>query len=112
MDGKNEDELREILRGKELVYVEGGNTFYLMKAIRESGFEKVIKELLPKGLIYMSVSAGAYVACPTIEMAGLQYQDKYNRYFRTLFTGHLYLCKIGYSSQTKLAIKDTNGYFH
>ena len=29
LDGKNEKELRKILQDKELVYVEGGNTFYL-----------------------------------------------------------------------------------
>ena len=80
LDGKNEDELRKILSKKELVYMEGGNTYYLMKAIRESGFEKVLKELLPKGLIYMGGSAGAYVACPTIEMAGFRHQDKYDHF--------------------------------
>lgn len=69
LDEKNEDDLRLILKDKELVYVEGGNTFCLLKSIRESGFDVVIRELLPKGLIYMGASAGSYVACPTIEMA-------------------------------------------
>ncbi len=67
LDGKKEDELRDILSKKELVYVEGGNTFYLLASIRRSGFEHVIKELLPKGLVYMGGSAGSYVACPSIE---------------------------------------------
>ena len=80
LDGKNENELRKVLQGKELVYVEGGNTFYLLKSIRESGFDKVIKELLPKGLIYMGASAGSYVACPTIEMAGIKNQDMYDHH--------------------------------
>lgn len=87
LDGKSEDELREILSKKELVYVEGGNSYYLLKSIRESGFDKVIKELLPKGLIYMGGSAGAYVACPTIEMAGFRHQDKYDHYGVTDLTG-------------------------
>lgn len=87
LDGKSGGELRAILSSKELVYMEGGNTFYLMKAIRQSGFEKVIKELLPKGLIYMGGSAGAYVACPTIEMAGLRHQDKYDHFGVTDLTG-------------------------
>src|SRR3989338_791475 len=81
LDGKSENELREILSKKELVYVEGGNSYYLLKSIRESGFDKVVKELLPRGLIYMGGSAGSYVACPTIEMAGLRHQDgKYDHY--------------------------------
>lgn len=80
LDGTHESELRNILKNKELVYVEGGNSFYLLKSIRESGFETVIKELLPSGLIYMGASAGSYVACPTIEMATWKHQDKYGHY--------------------------------
>lgn len=80
LDGNHEDELHEILKDKELVYVEGGNSFYLLKSIRESGFETVVKEYLPRGLVYMGASAGSYVACPTIEMAAWNHQDKYDHY--------------------------------
>jgi len=69
IEGKTEDELRELLKDKTAVYVEGGNTFYLLKAVRESGFDKVIKELIEKGVSYVGSSAGSYIACPTIEMA-------------------------------------------
>ncbi len=69
IEGKTEDELRELLKDKNAVYVEGGNTFYLLKAVRESGFDKVIKELIEKGVPYIGSSAGSYIACPTIEMA-------------------------------------------
>lgn len=110
LDGKSEDELRNILSKKELVYVEGGNTYYLMKAIRASGFEKVIKELLPKGLIYMGGSAGSYVCCPTIEMAGLRHQDaKYNKFGVTDLTGMNlvpFILAVHYSSQYKEFIKE------
>ncbi|MBI2474605.1 MAG: Type 1 glutamine amidotransferase-like domain-containing protein [Candidatus Taylorbacteria bacterium] len=80
LDGKNENELKTILKNMDLVYVTGGNGFYLLKSIRESGFDKVIKKLLPEGLIYMGASAGSYVTCPTIEMAGLRHQNKYDHY--------------------------------
>ncbi len=69
IDGKNEHELRELLKDKNAIYVEGGNTFYLLKAVRESGFDKVIKELIEKGVVYIGSSAGSYITCPTIEMA-------------------------------------------
>ena len=69
IEGKTEDELRELLKDKNAIYVEGGNTFYLLKAVRESGFDKVIKELIEKGVPYVGSSAGSYIACPTIEMA-------------------------------------------
>lgn len=69
IEGKNKDDLREVLKDKNAVYVEGGNTFYLLKAVRESGFDTVIKELIEKGMVYIGSSAGSYIACPTIEMA-------------------------------------------
>ncbi|MFC1615364.1 Type 1 glutamine amidotransferase-like domain-containing protein [Patescibacteria group bacterium] len=67
--GKNEDELRKILNGYDIIMVEGGNTFYLLKAVRESGFKNVMKELLEKGVVYIGSSAGSYITCPSIVMA-------------------------------------------
>ncbi|NCB20348.1 MAG: hypothetical protein EOM88_00275 [Clostridia bacterium] len=87
LDGKNEDELRVILKKFDGVFVNGGSTFYLLKSIRESGFDKVIKELLPQGFIYIGASAGSYVACPTIEMALWKHQDKYDHCGLTDLTG-------------------------
>lgn len=78
IDGKNENELEKILSDKDLIMVEGGNSFYLLKAIKESGFGKVVKKMLSKGVVYMGVSAGSYVACPTIEMATWKHQNKYD----------------------------------
>ena len=80
LDGKTESELWKILTNADVVYVEGGSSFYLLKSIKESGFDKVVKKLLPQGLIYMGASAGSYVACPTIEMATWKHQDKYDHY--------------------------------
>lgn len=79
IDGKDESSLKELLKNKDIIFVEGGNTFYLLKAIRESGFDKVIGELLDSGAVYIGSSAGSYVACPTIEMATWKHQDKYDR---------------------------------
>ena len=67
--GKNEDELKKALDGHDIVMVEGGNTFYLLKAVRESGFENVIKELIENGVVYVGSSAGSYITCPSIVMA-------------------------------------------
>ena len=86
LDGKTESELWKILTNADVVYVEGGSSFYLLKSIKESGFDKVVKKLLPQGLIYMGASAGSYVACPTIEMATWKHQDKYDHYGLTDLT--------------------------
>ncbi|MDA2922094.1 peptidase E [Patescibacteria group bacterium AH-259-L07] len=84
--GKSEEELRDILKNKDAVYVDGGNTFYLLKYVRESGFDKVIKEAIESGIVYIGSSGGTYIACPTIEMAAWKHQDKYNRFDVTDFT--------------------------
>ena len=67
--GKNKDELKRVLGGHDIVMVEGGNTFYLLKTVRESGFASVIKEFIEKGVIYVGSSAGSYITCPSIIMA-------------------------------------------
>ncbi len=109
IDGKTEQELREILSNFEAVFVEGGNSFYLLKSIRESGFDKVIKELLPKGLIYIGVSAGSYVACPTIEMALWKHQDKYSHHGLTDLTAMNlvpFLVTVHFKEEYKDLLKD------
>ena len=47
-----------------------------MKCVRESGFDKVVKELILKGVIYIGASAGSCIACPTIEMAYWKHPDR------------------------------------
>jgi len=74
-----------LLKDKNAVYVEGGNTFYLLKAVRESGFDKVIKEMIAKGVPYIGSSAGSYIACPTIDMAIWKPKQK-DRFGATDFT--------------------------
>ena len=85
LDGKNETELRDALKDVEIIFVEGGNSFYLLKSVKESGFDKVLPKLLDAGVIYMGSSAGSYIACPTIEMATWKHQNKYDHYGLTDF---------------------------
>jgi len=69
IEGKTQDELKKLLSDKDAIHVDGGNTFYLLKAVRKTGFDKIIKELIDKGVIYIGSSAGSYIMCPTIEMS-------------------------------------------
>jgi len=57
------------LDGFDVLYVCGGNTFYLMKKINETGFDKTIKAFVKKGGLYVGVSAGSVVAGPVIKIA-------------------------------------------
>lgn len=68
IENKSENELFEALKDFDIIYVQGGNGFYLLKHVRESGFENVVRKLLEQGKWYIGVSAGAYICCPTIEM--------------------------------------------
>lgn len=107
--GKGEVELREILSKFDAVFVNGGSTFYLLHAIRESGFDKVLKELLPRGLIYIGASAGSYVICPTIEMSTWKHQDKYDHYGITDLTGMNlvpFLMSVHYVSENEALLKE------
>ena len=69
IEGKNKEEILDFFADKNVIHMEGGNTFYLLKAIRESGFEEALKTLLDRGLAYVGSSAGAYVMCPDIEVS-------------------------------------------
>lgn len=66
---KSKEELLNFFKNKNIIHIEGGNTFYLLKAIRETGFDEILKELLIEGKIYIGTSAGAYVMCPSIEVS-------------------------------------------
>ena len=74
--GMNENELKKALNGYDIILVEGGNTFYLLKAVKESGFENVVKELIEKGVVYIGISAGSYIACPSIDIAIYEKKQK------------------------------------
>jgi len=76
IEGKTEIELRNRLQGKNAIYVQGGNTFYLLKCANESGFGNVVRDLTNRGVVYIGVSAGTCIACPTIEMAAWEPADQ------------------------------------
>ena len=58
--------LRRCLRGYDLVWVMGGNSFALRRAMKQSGFDTVVRDLLETDAIaYGGYAAGAVVADPT-----------------------------------------------
>lgn len=67
---ENAGSLREKLFGLEVVYVNGGNAFYLLDWVRKSGFDGAIREFLKMGGIYVGVSAGTILTGPRIDLAG------------------------------------------
>ncbi len=69
IEGKSRQEIKDFFQDKNIIHIEGGNTFYLLKIIKETGFGEILKELLEEGKVYIGTSAGAYIMCPTIEVA-------------------------------------------
>lgn len=69
IEGKTKPELEKLLADKDIIFVQGGDPYYLLNQVKKTGFDKVSKRLINNGVIYISVSAGTYIACPTMEMA-------------------------------------------
>ncbi len=66
------------LKAFDAVFVFGGNTFEYLNGIRKTGLDKAIKHFVKKGGVYLGLSAGSYVACPTIEAATWKHADRDN----------------------------------
>lgn len=72
--------LRQKLNSTNIIFVEGGNTFYLLRAVRNIKFESIVKEFLKeKNNTYIGSSAGAYIACPNIEVATWSTRNNFDR---------------------------------
>jgi dipeptidase E len=76
IEGKTEEQVYKLLEFKDIIYVEGGNTFYLIKAMRACNFEKTIKKLLGYGKVYIGASAGSIVAGKTIQTSDWKVPEK------------------------------------
>lgn len=62
----------DVVNNCDIVYVCGGNTFYLLKRFRETGLDKAIIRLVGQGVLYFGISAGGIIIGPNIEIAGLE----------------------------------------
>jgi len=67
INGKTPQEVSTALGGCDIIFVAGGNTFYLLQKIRESGADQVIKDLVERGVIYIGSSAGSVVVGPSLK---------------------------------------------
>lgn len=59
---RDAEKLKTKLASFDFIWVMGGNTFCLMHEIKQSGFDKVINEVLDRGVVYGGESAGACAA--------------------------------------------------
>lgn len=53
----------------DVIYMMGGNTFYLMSKIREYHFDQILKDVINEGIVYIGSSAGSEVIAKSIDAA-------------------------------------------
>lgn len=102
IDGKKENEIREFFRDRNVVQVNGGNPFFLLKKVRESRFDVVLKDLIREGYPYIGCSSGSHLMTPSIELGA--WKTDRNRFEVEDFTAFGYvpfLIKSHYSDDKK-----------
>ncbi len=68
---KTKEQIRNELADADVIWVNGGNTFYLLDVARRVGFIDVCDDLVRnKGVMYGGTSAGSILATPSIDIAG------------------------------------------
>jgi len=78
--GLSPQELKSTLSAYDIVLVEWGNPFYLLKVVHETGFQETMEELMKQWVVYIGKSAGSYIACPSLIVSTRSKLtfDKYN----------------------------------
>lgn len=67
LKNKTKAQLFGELEHVDVLFVSGGNTYYLLEKSQKSGFLEIVRMLVSNGVVYVGSSAGSALACPTIE---------------------------------------------
>ncbi|MBU1203129.1 peptidase E [Patescibacteria group bacterium] len=79
ISGKSDNEISEFLKDKDAIFMQGGNTYYLLKQIRQSNFKEALKKFLADGKVYVGTSAGSYIMCPDTDMMNWKDSSRFNK---------------------------------
>lgn len=60
------EKLYKKLADMDIIFVAGGNVFYLLESMQKSRFDRIIRRLLDSGIVYVGSSAGSCVAAQDI----------------------------------------------
>ena len=69
VSGAPKDLIERTLQSCDLIYVSGGNTFYLLQELEKSGAKTIILEQVKGGKPYIGESAGSIIMAPNISYA-------------------------------------------
>jgi dipeptidase E len=64
------EEYLPLLQEADIIWFNGGNTYYLLDQVRKSGLKEELPELL-KTRVYVGSSAGSGIACPDLSIVEL-----------------------------------------
>jgi len=60
------EEITRKLKSNNVIYITGGNTFFLLQTLRQTGADRLIVEHIEAGKLYIGESAGAMIVSPDI----------------------------------------------
>lgn len=63
----SQEDLNDILENCNIIYVSGGNSFYLLQEFKKKGLDNLIIQYIKLGKIYIGESAGSIILSPNIE---------------------------------------------
>ena len=69
LEDKTKNQLLEAMTDIDIIFVAGGNTFYLLQETKKSGFDQIVISFVEKGGAYIGSSAGTLLAGQSIELA-------------------------------------------
>ena len=62
----SQEEIVDSLKKNDVIFVGGGNTFFLLQELRRSGADQILIREVEKGKLYIGESAGSIITCPDI----------------------------------------------
>lgn len=70
-------ELEKKFEEFDIIYVGGGNTFYLLDKINQCNFQNALEKVFSRNGLYIGSSAGSVVTCPNIEFIAAMDEPNY-----------------------------------
>ena len=67
----SEETVKEKISETKIVFISGGNTFYLLQELKKKNLIPYLREKIENGLLYIGESAGSVITAPNIEYADI-----------------------------------------
>ena len=67
----SEETVKEKISETKIIFVSGGNTFYLLQELKKKNLISYLRKKIENGLLYIGESAGSVITAPNIEYADI-----------------------------------------